>query len=74
MEKQWAPHLDQLFRIFFSVSMNKFGSKIVLVNLNLSFIKDILMTPSCYFDQKIILKNFDNTLIANVIILSLHLR
>ena len=44
--------------------MTKIGSKIVLVNLNLSFIKDILITPSCYFDQKIILKNFDVTLIA----------
>ena len=44
--------------------MNKIGSKIVLVNLNLSFIKDMLTTPSCYFDQKIILKNFDVTLIA----------
>ena len=60
--------------IFFLVIMNKFGSKIVLVNLNLSFIKDMLMTPSCYFDQKIILKNFDVTLIANILILSLHLR
>ena len=35
------------------------------MNLNLSFIKDMLMTP-CYFDQKIILKNFDVTLIANI--------
>ena len=43
--------------IFFSVIMRKLGSKIVLVNLNLSFIKDMLMTPSCYFGQKIILKN-----------------
>ena len=27
----------------------------------------MLMTPSCYFDQKIILKNFDVTLISNLI-------
>ena len=39
----------------------------------LSFIKDMLMTP-CYFDQKIILKNFEVTLIANILILSLHLK
>ena len=51
--------------IFFLVIMNKFGSKIVLVNLNLSFIKDMLMTP-CHFDQKIILKNFDVTSIASI--------
>ena len=35
----------------------KFHSKIVRVNLNLSFRKYMLMTPSCYFDQKIILRN-----------------
>ena len=56
-----------------NVIMNKISSKIVLVNLNLSFIKDMLMTP-CYFDQKIILKNFEVTLIANILILSLHLK
>ena len=26
----------------------------------------MLMTPSCYFDQKIILKNFDVSLIKNI--------
>ena len=31
------------------------------------------MTPSCYLDQKVILKNFNVTLIANILILSLHL-
>ena len=36
--------------------------------------KDTLMTPSCYFEQKIILKNIDVTLIAKILILSLHLR
>ena len=56
------------------LSLNKFGSKITLVDLNLSFIKDMLMTPSYYFDQKIILKNFDITLFANILILSLHQR
>ena len=55
-----------------NVIMNKISSKIVLVNLNLSFIKDMLMTP-CYFDQKIILKNSDVILIANILILSFHL-
>ena len=44
------------------------------MNLNLSFIKDTLMTPSCYFDQKIIMKNFEITLIANILISSLHLK
>ena len=43
-------------------------------DLNLSLMKDMLMTPSCYFDQKIILKNFEVSLIANILILSLHLR
>ena len=66
MEQQWVPHLDQLLPIFFSIIMNNFGSKIVLINLNQSIIKDMLMTPSCYFDQKIILKNFDVTLIVNI--------
>ena len=56
------------------LSLNKFGSKITLVDLNLSFMKDMLMTPSYYFDQKIILKNFDITLFANILILILHLR
>ena len=51
-----------------NVIMNKISSKIVLVNLSLSFTKDMLMT-SCYFDQKIILKNFDVILIANILIL-----
>ena len=51
----------------------KFGLKIALVNLNLSFIKDMLMTP-CYFDQKIMYKNSEVTLITNILILSLHLR
>ena len=37
------------------------------MNLNLSFIKDMLMTRFCYFDQKIILKNFNVTLIANIL-------
>ena len=55
-----------------NVIMNKISSKIVLVNLNLSFIKDMLMTP-CYFDQKIILKNSDVILIADILILSFHL-
>ena len=55
-----------------NVIMNKISSKIALVNLNLSFIKDMLMTP-CYFDQKIILKNSDVILIANILILSFHL-
>ena len=40
----------------------------------LSSIKDMLMTLSCYFNQKIILKNFDVTLITKILILSLHLR
>ena len=31
------------------------------------------MTPSCYLDQKVILKNFVVTLIANILILSLNL-
>ena len=39
----------------------------------LSSIKDMLMTLSCYFNQKIILKNFDVTLITKILILSLHL-
>ena len=60
--------------IFFLFIMNKFGSKIVLVDLNLSFVKDMLITPSCYFNQEIILKNSDATLIANILTLSLHLR
>ena len=54
--------------------MNKFGSKIAFVNLNLSFKKDMLMISSCYFDEKITLKNFEITLIANILTLSLHLR
>ena len=33
----------------FGPTFAKFGLKIALVNLNLSFIKDMLMTP-CYFD------------------------
>ena len=36
--------------VFFLFIMNKFGSKVVHVILNLAFIKDILMTPPCYFD------------------------
>ena len=66
--------LGPAFPNIFSVIMNKFGSKIVLVNLNLSFIKDMLMAPSCYFNQKIVLKNFGVTLIANILILSLQLK
>ena len=42
-------------------------SKIDLVNLKLPFIKDMLMTPSCYFNQNIILKNFDIILTANIL-------
>ena len=36
--------------------------------------RSMLMTPSYYFDQKIILKNFEVTLVASILILSLHLR
>ena len=35
------------------------------LKLSPSFIKDMLMIPSCYFDQKIILKYFDVSWIAN---------
>ena len=66
--------LGTIFLMFFLVIMNKFGSKIVIENINLSFMKDTLMTPSCYFEQKIILKNIDVTLITKILILSLHLR
>ena len=66
--------LGPTFANIFLSYYEKFGSKIALMNLNLSFIKDMLMTPSCYFDQKIILKNFEVTLIANILILSLHLK
>ena len=66
--------LGPTLSIFFLFIMNKFGSKIVLVDLNLSFVKDMLITPSCYFNQEIILKNSDATLIANILTLSLHLR
>ena len=66
--------LGSIFANIFSVIMNKIGSNIVIVNLNLSFVRDMLMTPSYYFDQKIIVKNFDVTLIANILILSLYLR
>ena len=65
--------LEPTFANIFSVIMNKFGSKISLVNLNLSFIKDMLMTP-CYSDKKNILKNFEVTLIAKILMLSLHLK
>ena len=67
MENRWAPHQDQLLPIFLSVIMNKFGSKIFLLNLNLSFIKGMLITLSCYFD-------FDVTLLANILMLSFLLR
>ena len=66
-----GPTFDNIF-----LSYLEFDSKIVLLNLNLSFIKDMLMTLSCYcyFDQKIIFKNFDVTLIASILVLSLHMR
>ena len=34
----------------------------------------MVVAPFSYFDQKIILKNFEVTLIANILILSLHVR
>ena len=59
--------LGRTLPILFLVIINKCGPKIVFVNLNLSFLKDMLMTHFCYFDQKIILKNFNVTLIANIL-------
>ena len=58
-----ASHLDQLLLIFFSVILNKRNSKTSLANLYPSFIKDMFMTTSYYFDQNIILKNLDVILI-----------
>ena len=50
------------------------SESLVLFDGEYYFIKDMLMTPSCYFHQKTILKNSDVTLIANILILSLHLK
>ena len=66
--------LGQIFANIFLSCHKQIWLKNCPWNLNLSFIKDMLMIRSCYFDQKFILKNCDDTLIANILILILHLR